>query len=138
MNLKSQLFDDIGKSNELSGNGLIIVTDRDNNLVWSAHREWYEQEVMKYGLLPRLESRGHDTLRKESIQGKTYFAAYRTSAYNGWHYIALIPEADILSQARVLRSYFGAILVLCLVLASFGAASSTGMSRVPSSGSSSP
>lgn len=68
VNLKSQLFDDIGKSNELSGNGLIIITDRDNNLVWSAHREWYEQEVMKYGLLPRLESRGQDTLRKESIR----------------------------------------------------------------------
>ena len=122
VNLKSQVFDDIGKSNELSGNGLVIVTDRDDNLVWSADREWYDQVAGKYGLLPRLEARGGDTLRKENIQGKTYFAVYIKSAYNDWHYVALIPESDILSQARALRGYFTAILVLCLVLSALGAA----------------
>ena len=122
VNLKSQVFDDIGKSNELSGNGLVIVTDRDDNLVWSADRQWYDQVASRYGLLPRLEARGDDTLRKEIIQGKTYFAVYIKSAYNDWHYVALIPESDILSQARALRGYFTAILVLCLVLSGLGAA----------------
>lgn len=121
VNLKSQVFDDIGKSNELSGNGLVIITDRDDNLVWSANRDWYEQVVRKYGLLPRLERRGYDALRKEDIQGKTYFAVYIKSPYNDWHYIALIPETEILSQARVLRNYFAAILFLCLVLSALGA-----------------
>ena len=91
VNLKSQVFDDIGKSNELSGNGLVIVTDREDNLVWCANREWYQNVAGTYGLLPRLEARGDDTLRKENIQGKTYFAVYITSTYNHWHYVALIP-----------------------------------------------
>ena len=122
VNLKSQVFDDIGKSNELSGNGLVIVTDREDNLVWCANREWYQNVAGAYGLLPRLEARGNDTLRKENIQGKTYFAVYIKSTYNHWHYVALIPESDILSQARGLRGYFAAILVLCLVLSALGAA----------------
>jgi two-component system sensor histidine kinase YesM len=122
VNLKSQIFDEIGKSNRLSGNGLVIITDRDDNLVWSANRQWFEQVAQKYGLLPRLEARGSDTLRKESIQGKSYFAVYIKSVYNDWHYVALIPETEILSQARGLRGYFAAILVLCLVLSALGAA----------------
>jgi sensor histidine kinase YesM len=122
VNLKSQLFDDIGSSNQLSGNGLVIVTDRENNLVWCANRKWFQKVAEPYGLLPRLSARGGDTLRKETIGGKSYFAAYITSAYNDWHYVALIPESDILSQARVLRYYFWAILLLCLFLSALGAA----------------
>ncbi|HTP59516.1 MAG TPA: sensor histidine kinase [Spirochaetia bacterium] len=122
VNLKSQLFDDLGSSNELSGNGLVIITDREDNLVWCANRDWYAKVAEKYGLLSRLETRGGDALRKETLGGKSYFAAYVKSAYNEWHYVALIPESDILSQARVLRNYFMAILVLCLVLSALGAA----------------
>ena len=121
VNLKSQLFDDIGKSNKLSGNGLVMITDRDDNLVWSADRRWYEKVASAYGLLPRLAARGQDILRKEHIQGKAYFAVYLTSAYNDWHYTALIPETEILRQTGVLRNYFIAILVLCLVLSALGA-----------------
>jgi sensor histidine kinase YesM len=122
VNLKTTLFDEMGKSSELSGSRLVMVTDRDDDLVWSANRSWYEKEVAGSGLLPRLRSRGADVLRRERIAGGTYFAAYLTSDYNSWHYIALIPESAILRQAQALRNYFGAILLLCLLLSFLGAA----------------
>jgi sensor histidine kinase YesM len=121
VNLKSTLFDALGKSSELSRSRLVMVTDRDDDLVWSANRSWYKKEIAGSGLFPRLASRGADVLRRERIASGTYFAAYLTSEYNGWHYVALIPESAILGQAQVLRNYFGAILLLCLLLSFLGA-----------------
>jgi len=121
VNLNTRLFDKIGLSNELGRTGLVFITDADNRLIWSADRRWYDHNIAGSRVLARLDGRGTSGPVKERIAGGSYFAVYRHSTYNGWHYYALVPQATILNQVVTLRDYFVAIFALCLVFFAFGA-----------------
>ncbi|HUZ16982.1 MAG TPA: sensor histidine kinase [Spirochaetia bacterium] len=121
VNLSTRLFDKIRLSNELGRTGLVFVTDADNRLIWSADRMWYDRNIAGSNILDQSKGRAVGGPVKVRVAGSSYFAVYRDSSYNGWHYYALVPQAAILNQIVTLRNYFVAIFALCLVFFAFGA-----------------
>ncbi|MBU5445264.1 sensor histidine kinase [Paenibacillus sp. MSJ-34] len=105
MNVKIAALDNIVGNIDVSPNGVLLIADRQGNVIWHRNSEAYRIRLNQIPFYEEMISQQRQLLTSE-INGEEYRIGMVHSEYNDWYYFSFIPQSDIEEQSGSLKRFF--------------------------------